>query len=108
MLFPPHLAISFRLLVRLIYILHVQDSEMTIVPEVTKSDPGARLDTKLFNDLLAEIQTDGNTEEVAIGQSAVFDDAGVRLGGLRRVRDCPIARGSRTHCSPSHSGNLCR
>jgi hypothetical protein len=64
-------------------IVDCDDGKVTIVAEVTKRNPGTRLDLELVYGLLRHIEGDGHREEGAVCETAVGNNTGnSQLGAM--------------------------
>lgn len=63
------------ILVRLVDIIDCDDGEVTVIPEVTESNPGAGLEGQLVNLLLRDVESDGDGEEDAVLQTDVLHNS---------------------------------
>jgi hypothetical protein len=63
------------LLVWLVDIVNGDDGQVAVITEVTKSNTGTWLHTKLLDLLLGDVESNWHGEEVAIGKTVILDDA---------------------------------
>jgi hypothetical protein len=61
------------LLVGFVDILDRENSQVTVIAEVTQSQAGTRLDAQLIDGLLRHIKADGHAKQVAVRQTNVLD-----------------------------------
>lgn len=66
---------SNHILVGSVDILNSEDSEVSVVTEISEGDSGTGLDSKSLNVLLIDVEVDGHGEEVAIGKAVVLNNA---------------------------------
>lgn len=70
-----NLQVAESLLVWPVDVVNGQNGEVTVVTEIAESDAGSCLDAEFLDRLLGEIEGDWHTEEVAICQAVVRNDA---------------------------------
>ena len=81
-------------LVRPVDIVDGDDGQVAVVAEIAQGDAGAGLEAHAVYRGLRHIERDGDTEEVAVGEAVLFDNAGKTIS----LEANPIARRS-THPS---------
>lgn len=93
-----------HLLIGLINILNGEDGEVSLIAEISEGDAGAGLDAQLVDGLLVDVQVDGHAEEGAVGEAVGLNNAAGPISS--RSHHWIQVFATRTHCSPSRSGNL--
>lgn len=64
-----------HILVGSVDILNSEDSEVSVVTEISEGDSGTGLDSQLLDVLLINVEVDGHGKEVAIDKAVVLNDA---------------------------------
>lgn len=70
-----HMLQQVCILVRLVDVINSDNGKVTIISEVTQSNPGTRLETQLVNLLLRDVESDGDREEDAALQTDVLHNS---------------------------------
>lgn len=64
-----------NLLVRTVDVVNGQNGQVAVVTEVAQSDTGTSLQLVVVDGLLADVESDGHREHVAVGKAAILADA---------------------------------
>ena len=66
-------------------ILDRDDGQVAVVTEITEGDASSGLDALAVYRFLRHVERDGDTEEIAIGEAVVGDDAGCCQAKFPRI-----------------------